>query len=66
MIDNPNELPEMIDDIVCLNENLIPIPSKNKWLYPDDEFGQMQKGVVINDKVYRYEIVKEIKNSTDT
>lgn len=29
--------------------------SKNKWLYPSDEFGQMEKGVVYDSNTYIYE-----------
>ena len=32
------------------------IPSKNKWLYPTDEFGDMKKGVVYNSTTYEREI----------
>jgi hypothetical protein len=29
--------------------------SKNKWLYPSDEFGQMEKGVEYDSNTYIYE-----------
>jgi hypothetical protein len=29
--------------------------SKNKWLYPSNEFGQMEKGVVYDSNTYIYE-----------
>lgn len=29
--------------------------SKNKWLYPSDEFGQMEKGVVYDSNTYIFE-----------
>jgi len=32
------------------------IATKNKWLYPEDEFGKMEKGVVSESRTYVYEV----------
>jgi hypothetical protein len=32
---------------------------KNKWLYPTDEFGKMEEGVVYDSKTYRTHIAKD-------
>ena len=29
--------------------------SQNKWLYPSEEFGQMEKGIVIDSRTYNSE-----------
>lgn len=33
--------------------------TKNKWLYPADEFGKMEEGVVYDSKTYVSNITKE-------
>ncbi len=36
------------------------IPSKNKWLHPDDSLGSLEKGVVTESTTYIYENRKDI------
>jgi hypothetical protein len=43
-----------------INEPLISqMKTKNKWLYPTDEFGKMEEGVVYDSKTYRTYIAKD-------
>jgi putative transcriptional regulator len=43
-----------------INEPLISqTKTKNKWLYPADEFGKMEEGVVEDSKTYRTYITKD-------
>lgn len=42
---------ETSNDKIQVEENA----SKNKWLYPSDEFGQMKKGVEYDSNTYIYE-----------
>jgi hypothetical protein len=38
-----------------IEEDVIPNPvSKNKWLYPDDQFGLLQRGFVIDSITYSH------------
>ncbi len=38
------------------------IATKNKWLYPTDEFGKMEKGIVYESITYVYELNKNNTN----
>jgi len=38
------------------------IVTKNKWLYPTDEFGKMERGVVHDSITYVYELNENNKN----
>ena len=43
-----------------INEPLKPqTQSKNKWLYPTDEFGKMEEGTVSDSKTYKICIIKD-------
>jgi hypothetical protein len=39
------------------------IPSRNKWLHPDDSFGSLEKGVVTVSTTYIYENRKDTNES---
>jgi hypothetical protein len=47
-----------IDTEEEINKPLIS-QTKNKWLYPTDEFGKMEEGVVYDSKTYRTYIDKD-------
>ena len=33
--------------------------TKNKWLYPTDEYGKMEEGVVYNSKTYKTSVTQD-------
>jgi hypothetical protein len=37
----------------------IKTPTKNKWLYPSDEFGKLEEGVVFDSKTYKRPSTKD-------
>lgn len=41
------------------------MPGKNMWLYPTDEFGQMEKGVVFESKTSYRNGLKVIKHNLE-
>ena len=43
------EIPDEVMIVPC---------SKNKWLYPDDPIGILERGVVYESKIYQYDISK--------
>jgi hypothetical protein len=38
------------------------MPTKNKFLYPTDEFGKMEKGVIYDSNTYVYELNENNRN----
>lgn len=51
---NPEIQNQIITDTA--KEIKLEMPTKNKWLYPTDEFGKMEKGVVSESITYVYEL----------
>ena len=58
MINTPNELEENQMETEIPDEVTIVPCSKNKWLYPDDPIGILERGVVYESKIYQYDISK--------
>ena len=54
MINTPNELQENQMETEIPDEVMIVPCSKNKWLYPDDQFGLLQRGFVIDSITYTH------------
>lgn len=57
---NPETVKEIIPEIA--KEIKPEMPTKNKWLYPTDEFGKMEKGMVSESITYVYELNENNKN----
>jgi hypothetical protein len=50
-----NSLTSVADISIDERKSTSAIPSKNAFLHCNDNFGRMEKGVVLNDKTYTYE-----------
>ena len=58
VITTKNEVPTKEKDLVITTDNIqkqieYEKPTKNKWLYPTDEYGKIEKDMVYESKVYR-------------
>lgn len=65
LVDDNNSYSESINEFKSIKDNTIDkikvnseIPSKNAFLYASDNFGAMEKGVVLDGKTYSYEMEK--------
>ncbi len=53
----------MTTDTINQTETKSEMPSKNKWLHPNDELGKLEKGVEFDSKTYLRD--KKDNNSND-
>ena len=60
---NNTKLHQTNYDITIQKQDTSVIPSKNKWLHPDNTLGSLEKGVVTESTTYIYENRKDTKET---